>query len=478
MNTSIRMEKTKRDFHSTTYYVNAVRNETVKTNHPQQRESGQWTPEYRDGLIGTILKNEDIPYIVICEQITDKGIDNFLIDGIQRITTIYNYRKGLFKLGKKVERPVIEYETNVLDENGKKKRDDDGDLIREIKGCDIRGKGYEDLPRELQEIFDEYQLMEVKHLNCSDEQIGYHLRRYNHARKMGASQNGITYLDKKIAMRVKEITATHTFFKDLGNFTPTEKNNDTLNRVVLESMMSTYFIDCWKSPLRDISSYLNEHLEEEMLTCFEKELDSISAVMTKKAANMFTSKNSFLWFTVYHKFAETGLDAGRFVEFMEEFNNSLHCKKWNGKTFDSMNKVSTKKKSSIIEKLQLLEVFMREYLSADVIETESKTDVLKFLKTTVNAKVGREDMEFYNDILEDLTLNVDNTSSLLDKCNRPSLIAVVGYACDHDLDLDAWIVEFFQSNSTYMKDQKENFLYMKEHLLNYCQSAVNSGKKL
>ena len=65
----IGMEKTKRDFHSTKYYVNALDKETVRTDHPLQRSSGQWSEEYRDGLIGTVLKNEDIPYIVICEQI-------------------------------------------------------------------------------------------------------------------------------------------------------------------------------------------------------------------------------------------------------------------------------------------------------------------------------------------------------------------------------------------------------------------------
>ena len=94
----IGLEKNKREFHSTKYYVNAVKKETVRTDHPQQRESGQWPPEYRDGLIGTELKNEDIPYIVVCEQVTERGVDNYLIDGIQRVTTIFNYRLGVFQL--------------------------------------------------------------------------------------------------------------------------------------------------------------------------------------------------------------------------------------------------------------------------------------------------------------------------------------------------------------------------------------------
>ncbi len=455
----IGMEKTKRDFHSTKYYVNAVKKETVRTDHPQQRESGQWTSEYRDGLIGTVLKNEDIPYIVLCEQVTKKGVDNYIIDGIQRITTIFNYRVGAFKLGNKVEEPLIEYQVNRLDENGKPVRDEEGNLVHDTVVCDIRGKGYRDLPEELREIFDEYQLMEVKHLNCSDNQIGYHLRRYNHAKKMGASQNGITYLDKKIAMQVKNITATHPFFKDLGNFKPAERNNDTLNRVVLESIMATYFLCDWKSPLKDICTYLNEHMEEDMIIDFKMELDSISEVMTDCVSEMFNSKNSFLWFVTYHKFCKTGLSSSRFIEFMETFQTALHKKKWNGTSFDEMNQVSTKKKSCIVEKLQLLEEFMYEFIGIRQEECE-EMDFLDFVRENVKKDTTQEDIDFYCDMLEDLTLEVNDHTKLLDKSNRVSLIALIAYACENDIDLDKWLIDYFEAHNTYIKNQKKNYLKM------------------
>lgn len=462
----IGMEKIKREFHSTKYYVNAVKKETVRTDHPQQRESGQWTTEYRDGLIGTILQNEDIPYIVLCEQVTGRGVDNYLIDGIQRVTTIFNYRVGAFKLGNKVEHPMIEYQINLLDESGTPMRDENGHLMHETVQCDIRGKGYRDLPEELQELFDEYQLAEVKHLSCSDDEIGYHLRRYNHAKKMGASQNGITYLDKKIAMQVKNITTTHTFFKDLGNFKPAERNNDTLNRVALESIMATYFIDNWKSPLKDICTYLNDHIENNMLSTFENELTSISEAMTDTVADMFTSKNSFLWFVTYHKFCETGLSPKCFIKFMEEFKTTLHNKEWNGKSFDIMNQVSTKKKSCIIEKLQLLEDFLYEFLHINH-ENMKKVDMLAFVKENINIDVTQEDIDFYEDIFKDLTQKVNSDNRLLDQCNRPSWIALIGYACENDIDLDDWFVDYFENHDGYSKNQTENLLAMLADLKNY-----------
>ena len=454
------MEKTKRDFHSTKYYVNALDKETVRTDHPLQRSSGQWSEEYRDGLIGTVLKNEDIPYIVICEQILDDVIKNYLIDGIQRITTIYNYSRNTFKLGNKVENPLVEYEVIKTDENGNNLRDEDGELIRETIVCDIRGKYYRDLPKELQEIFDEYQVMEVKHLNCSDERIGYEIRRYNHAKNMGASQSGITYLNSNIAEEVKSITS-HTFFKDFGNFSKAEKKNDTLSRVVLETIMTTYFLDKWKSPLKDICSFMNENLNYDMLSTFKNGLDEIVSVMTDDVKEMFTAKNSFLWLATYYKFAKLGLETKKFIEFMEEFNTTLADREWNGETFTELNKVSTKKKTLIVKKLQLLEEFMFEYLHINH-EDIKEVDTLEFVKSNVNPNVTDEDIELYSDMLDDLTLEVDNNTKLLDERNRPSLIALVGYACENECDdlLNEWIKRWFVAHTTYILNQKDNYINM------------------
>ena len=466
----IGMEKTKRDFHSTKYYVNALKKETIRTDHPLQRSSEQWSEEYRDGLIGSILKDEDIPYIVICEQILEDVVRNYLIDGIQRITTIYKYRHNAFKLGNKVENPLIEYEVIKTDENGRKMRDENGELIRETIVCDIRGKYYKNLPIELQEQFDDYQLMEVKHLNCYDERIGYEIRRYNHAKRMGVCQNGITYLDIGIADKIKNITK-HIFFKDIGNFKKAEKKNDTYSRVVLESIMATYYIDYWKNSLKDICNYLNKNIQDSMLKEFGKELDSISEVISEEAAKMFNSKNSFLWFTTYHKFCELGLDTKKFIDFMEEFNKTLHSKEWNGNTFDEMNATSTKVKKNIIEKLQLIEDFMNEFLHINKEDLE-EIDILDFVKENIDPQVLKDDVEFHHDNLEEWMVGVPLDSRLRDIRNEPSLIGISVYAFNHEETCDdetmiAWFESYAKNNKMYILNQKENYLFMMNDLQTY-----------
>ena len=141
---------------------------------------------------------------------------------------------------------------------------------------------------------------------------------------------------------------------------------------------------------------------------------------------------------------------------MEEFNNNLTDKKWNGETFTELNKVSTKKKNLIIKKLQLLEEFMLEFLHINQ-EDIKEVNTLDFIKKNVKESVTEEDVEFYSDILDDLTVEVDNNTKLLDKHNRPSLVALVGYACENDIDLDEWIVNYFKNNTTYILNQVVNY---------------------
>ena len=228
--------------------------------------------------------------------------------------------------------------------------------------------------------------------------------------------------------------------------------------------------------LKDICFYLNDNLKEEIIATLHQELDSISEVMRQSVAEMFTSKNSFLWFVSYHKFCETGIPSERFMDFMEEFKTNLHSKEWHGKTFDDMNKVSTKKKSCIIEKLQLLEDFMQEFLFlAD--EEKEKVGLLDFIKENVKKEAVQEDLALYQDMLEDLIMEVNNDTKLLDIENRASLIALVGYACEQDIDVDEWFVEYFKTHTVYRKDQKSNFRCMAKDLQKFIKKGERNGRK-
>lgn len=158
---------------------------------------------------------------------------------------------------------------------------------------------------------------------------------------------------------------------------------------------------------------------------------------------------------------------------MNAFVDELHNKKlvnFDNESFDEFDtSKSTKDKRVVIKKLDMLESLMKEYLSiseCDVVQ-EYTTDEL--IIECFGNEFSAEDIDQFEEVLDDLTLNVDNSSKLLEEENRPSLVAIVAYSFENDIDLDEWIVDYFENNRLYFKNQKKNFLHMKNNLNEYLQ---------
>ena len=121
---------------------------------------------------------------------------------------------------------------------------------------------------------------------------------------------------------------------------------------------------------------------------------------------------------------------------------------------------STKDKSVIMDKLEVLESLMCEYLHINK-EDLKEVDVLDFVRENVNPDVTQEDIGLYKDMLRDFSSKVDEKSKLLDNQNQASMIAIIAYACDRDMQIDSWILDYSNRNDSYIDDQVENFQYMK-----------------
>lgn len=248
---------------------------------------------------------------------------------------------------------------------------------------DIRGKRFADLPEELQDRFLEYSFNYDQYLNCSEEDIGYHIERYNDGKPMTSPQKGITRLGTEYAERVKSIS-NMPFFKDIGGYKVSEFKNGTVNRVVVESVMAANYLDKWNR-LEDMCQYLKEQGSPSVFEDFEDMVERMEKAVTCSAADMFDSKDSFLWFGLFARFiqreekvarkklatadlrsagAESGDKDKKFVAFMEAFARSLHSKKVNGISFDDIiaETKATKDKGIVTKKINHLEALLKGYL--------------------------------------------------------------------------------------------------------------------
>lgn len=469
--TMVGRDKVKKDQMMLGTLLNQFKRGQINKNHPLQRKPDQWSDEAKSGLAATIIKGEDIDSIKICEQIVSSTeFILWLIDGLQRLTVLESFKNNAFEIKKSLEMPIMYYQG--VDENGK---------VGVIK-YDLRGKKYKDLPDELKEKFDSYPVDIVKHLDCTDEEIAYHIARYNRQTSMNVNQKNIL-VAWKIAPEIKKLVSNR-FFADCGNYNPKEDTKEVFNRIVCESIMTMFHLDNWKKS-KQMSLYLNENATKAEFNIFENELNRLYEITDQDTVGkLFNSKNSFIWFAAFHTFTQFGIEDIKFIDFLEEFQKTLHSKtfvEYENKSFDTYDDgKGTKDKKVVKAKLNMLEQLMKEYLHItektnsetenNINESDTKScesdSTLEFIQNNVSKDVSNEDIEEYQDFM-DSYVNID--SELYKQCSM-ALMALTAYAykCDRDVELGKWI-ENCQSRKwqNLSPSQEVNFKYMKRSFDNF-----------
>lgn len=469
-------DKIKRDTYMVSKLSGMINRDELKENHPQQRKSGQWDNNTRDNFIVTVIKNEDFDPIKICEQLTKDGVILWLIDGLQRSTIIANYKSGKFALGKNIDPCVIEYQETVKDENG--------NTTYQNVTYDLRGKAYKDLPEKLKEDFDNCPVNVVKHLDCTDEEVGRHIVRYNSGRPMVTAQKISAYM-YNTAKYVKELSG-HAFFNDCANYSETADKNGTVDKVVSEAIMGLNFFDVWNKDAKKTGKYLNNNATEEMFHNFGAYLDRLLEVITPETGKLFSSKNALIWFMLFDRFTKKGVTDDKFQLFLEKYDEIKMVKirvaheyelvKGSGEYTNNLSFVeldgckSTKDKGVIEDKLLILETLLDNIIHNSS-EEQANDDIVSFIVDVldIDAETIAEDMDTYNEDLDLLLKNyVWNGSEILDDENRPSLLAIVVYSYVNDVKIDDWFAEYIKRDK-YYSDQKVNFIHMKNDLDRYCK---------
>ena len=427
------------------------------TNDADTQRNPAWKPIV-DGLAVTILTDDYIPPIILAEE--ESG-QIHIVDGGSRTAAFKMIRFGNHKIKSSVENPIIPYKKLVKDENGKTKFED--------AEFDIRNKTFEQFPKELQKKFDEYQIDTVIHENCDKDKIAMYMVRYNTRKNFTTNQKQFLYVPK-FAEQIRDITS-RKFFINNCDIKDGEIEGGILERIAYESVMITNFIDKWNKTGNKNPLYINENATDEQFKKLNENISRLENIVTEDTKVLFNSRDLFIWFTLFDKFTYSGLEDSKFKKFLNAFVDGLRDKKVDGKQFDRVDDTgSTKDKANIVAKLHILETLLNEFLHINKEDLE-EVDAFEFIKENVNSDVLQEDIDFYNDILNDLTLNVDNNTQLLEEHNIPSLLAIVAYSCKEDINIDDWFVDFFKNNNTYIRNQKENYLKMKTSLEDYMKNV-------
>ena len=443
------MARPRRQTYTMSQYLDNV-NEGYISNDADTQRNPAWKAIV-DGLVVTILTDDYIPPIILAEE--DNGQIR-IADGGSRTAAYKMISSGNYKIKSSVENPIIQYKSMIKNKYG--------DIEWIDAEFDIRNKTFEQFPKELKKKFNEYQIETVIHEFCDSNKVAMYIKRYNEHTAMNANQKMFVYVPK-FAGRIRKIT-DRPFFINNSNYKECEKEKGMLERVVSESVMCMFHLDEWNKNGKKLASFLNNNSSYEEFERLNNNLGRLETIISDDIKDVFNSKDSFIWFTFFERFTKLNVEDVKFAEFLRAFKGGVRKKEVDGKLFDTVDQSgSTKDKSIILAKLHILETLMKDFLHIENEDLE-EINTLDFIRENVNPDTTEEDVELYSDMLDDLTLEVDNNTKLLDEHNRPSLLALVGYSCENDIDLDEWIKQWFVANTMYVLNQKRNFEIMRDSI--------------
>ena len=301
------MAKPRKQIYTLQMYLQKMMDMDIRSDADVQRMSGAWNNAMMNELVVSVLNGDYIPPVILGQE---KNSQAWIIDGLQRSTALMMFRHSNYKVSSSVEEPVIVYKAKARDSEGEVKMDGNGDVIWETKEFDIRRKTYKQMPEELKKAFDEYQVETVIHENYDMQQISRLVRRYNFHKPMNVSQRAFTFCDK-YARKIREILKQGFFIE--AKYTKAERKNGTMERIILESVMVMFHVKDWKKSSQ-IGQYINEHSSMEEFAILEGCIERLENIITDGLYPLFTAKNSFLWFALFHRFARLNMDDGKFAE--------------------------------------------------------------------------------------------------------------------------------------------------------------------
>lgn len=358
------MKNIRKQTYSLEQYLKLMKDETIRTDQECQRLSGQWNPNMVNELIATVLTDNYIPPIILGEETVNGIVRQWIIDGLQRSSSLALFRYGNTRITKNLDEYIVTYQRKVKDENGNIKRDEQGEIVWESVEYDIRNKTYEQLPEELKDAFNSYQIELAIHQNCDNTEISKLVRKYNNHKAMNQAQRAFTYVDA-FAREIREITE-NIFFKDMYSCSRKDRINGTFERVIGDMVLLSTYPNHYRKDTKAGFKWLNENATmadfyklDELLTRLTE-----STEITTEIRALFNSKSAYIFVSAFKAFTELGREDKEFNEFLHWFVNGGKATEINGKTWLELDIDRSTRDSNVVHgKLDYLVALINQYFT-------------------------------------------------------------------------------------------------------------------
>lgn len=354
----------RKQVYSLDQYLKQLNAETIRTDQDCQRLSGQWKPNMVGELIATVLTDNYIPPIILGEE-TVNGISKlWIIDGLQRSSSLSLFRYANTKITKSLDEYMVTYQRKILDDDGNPERDGKGELLWESVQYDIRNKTYDQLPEELQDRFNGYQIETVIHQDCDMTEISKLVRRFNNHTAMNAAQKAFTYADI-FASEIRNITRNR-FFLDIYTCSRNDRKNGTIERVIGETVLLCNFPDLYRKDTKINFKALNENASISDFDNLNELLTRLTASVehTTEICGLFNSKHAHIFIAAFKRFLELGHEEEEFKKFLGWFTNSGSRTEIDGKTWKTWDENKATRDTAIVHgKISYLVALFGKYFT-------------------------------------------------------------------------------------------------------------------
>lgn len=103
------MKNIRKQTYSLEQYLMLMKDETIRSDQDCQRLSGQWNCNMVNELIFTVLTDNYMPPVILGEETVNGITREYIIDGLQRSSTLFLFRYGNTRITKSLDEYMVKY---------------------------------------------------------------------------------------------------------------------------------------------------------------------------------------------------------------------------------------------------------------------------------------------------------------------------------------------------------------------------------
>lgn len=291
---------------------------------PKYQRNYIWKNDFKDKLIYSIIKSYPIGNIIIRQLKTpnEKGAKSEIVDGQQRLTTIYEFIEGKYEIHSDFSRKIIEEikefygeRTDTEFEKLKKKLNNKGNI--KLK--------YSDLPAVIRGKFEGFNISVTKIIEASDEDITEYFRFLQNQERLRAGEILNSLSDSRMEKYLLKINDTNMFCKIIG-FDNERKEFDKLFYNIIGVFDNKLSLGVPDSSINKYVTTTNEiHEGKDGVENLLEQINKVTEQYKGKIMLIGTKKRyvKFLMLLMGFKLVDFTIDTENKLKALEKIDNKL-----------------------------------------------------------------------------------------------------------------------------------------------------------